>query len=145
MTLYAVIHGIPTKQIVRYATVPSTASAGVDITATIGRTMQRKNAIIAAETIQNKITVLPMVCEIFFLFFAPTACPMVTVVPIASPTIITVSICITWLPTETAVVLATPSNCPTMNRPPSHTMSAENKITGTEGKRTSGSSEHFRL
>ena len=62
MTLYAVIHGIPTKQIVRYATVPSTASAGVDITATIGRTMQRKNAIIATETMQNKITVLPMVC-----------------------------------------------------------------------------------
>ena len=41
---------------------------------------------------------------------------MVTVVPMARPTIITVIICITWLPTDTAVVLATPLNCPMMNR-----------------------------
>ena len=41
---------------------------------------------------------------------------MLTVVPMARPTIITVSICITCEPMETAVVLATPSNCPMMNR-----------------------------
>ena len=41
---------------------------------------------------------------------------METVAPIASPTIITVSMCITCEPMETAVVLATPSNCPMMNR-----------------------------
>lgn len=33
-------------------------------------------------------------------------------VAVASPTIITVNICITWLPIETTVVLATSSNCP---------------------------------
>ena len=41
---------------------------------------------------------------------------MLTVEPIARPTIMTVSICMTCEPTETAVVLATPSNWPMMNR-----------------------------
>ena len=41
---------------------------------------------------------------------------MVTVEPMASPTSMTVIMCMTWLPTETAVVLATPSNWPMMNR-----------------------------
>ena len=36
--------------------------------------------------------------------------------PMASPTIITVSICMTCDPTETAVVSATPLNCPMMNK-----------------------------
>lgn len=47
---------------------------------------------------------------------APIALPMVTVAPIARPTIITVSICITWLPIETAVILSTPLNWPTINK-----------------------------
>ena len=37
-------------------------------------------------------------------------------IPMASPTIMTVSICITWEPMDTAVVLATPSNWPMINR-----------------------------
>ena len=36
--------------------------------------------------------------------------PIITVAPIASPTIITVSICMIWLPIDTAVVLLTPPN-----------------------------------
>ncbi len=36
--------------------------------------------------------------------------PMWTVVPMARPTIITVTMCITWLPMETAVMLPAPSN-----------------------------------
>ena len=38
MILYAVIKGIPIKQMVRYAVVPSTASTGVDIMLTTGDT-----------------------------------------------------------------------------------------------------------
>jgi len=41
---------------------------------------------------------------------------MDTVVPIASPTSMTVSICITCEPTDTAVVASTPAYCPMINR-----------------------------
>ena len=41
---------------------------------------------------------------------------MLTVDPMARPTIMTVIICMTWLPMETAVVPATPSNCPIIKR-----------------------------
>ena len=55
----------------------------------------------------------PAVC---FFDPAPTDLLMQTVVPMASPTITTVSICITWLPTATADTAAAPLNCPVMNR-----------------------------
>ena len=90
--------------------VPETASAGVDITATIGFTSKSRTAASRMDTAINRITEFPISRAACFLFFPPMAWPMVTVVPMASPTIITVSICMTWLPTETAVVLATPSN-----------------------------------
>lgn len=64
----------------------------------------------------KRVAVLPMQAADLVRFLAPTACPMVTVEPMASPTIITVSICITWLPMETAVVASTPSNYPMINR-----------------------------
>ena len=41
---------------------------------------------------------------------APTDLLMHTVVPMASPTITTVSICMTWLPTATADTVAAPLN-----------------------------------
>ena len=41
---------------------------------------------------------------------------METVAPIAKPTSMTVSICMTWEPTDTAVVAATGANCPMMKR-----------------------------
>ena len=114
--LYAVINGMPIKQMVRYAAVPLTASSGVDMTETIGRTRSSKSTVSAAETAINSVAVFPISCAARFRSPAPTACPMQTVVPIASPTIMTVSICMTCEPIETAVVLATPSNCPMINR-----------------------------
>lgn len=62
---------MPIKLTRRYAMVPSTASAGVDMTRTIGCTRASSS---------------------------------------------TVSICMICEPMETAVVPATPSNCPIMNR-----------------------------
>ena len=59
---------------------------------------------------------LPMLRAARFMSRAPTAWPMETVEPMARPTIMTVSMCITWEPTDTAVVLATPSNWPMMKR-----------------------------
>ena len=53
---------------------------------------------------------LPVQAEARFRSPLPTAWPMLTVVPMARPTIITDSMCITWDPTATAVVLALPSN-----------------------------------
>ena len=92
--------------------VPATASSGVDMTATMGRTSARKTTIRATDTAMNSETVLPMTAEIFLWSWAPMARPMLTVVPMASPTIMTVIMCMTWLPTETAVVEAAPSYWP---------------------------------
>ena len=45
------------------------------------------------ESDMKRTAEFPIPQEMFFLFPAPTACPMLTVVPIASPTIMTVSMC----------------------------------------------------
>ena len=108
--LYAVIKGMPIKQMVRHAAVPPMASVGVDIAETIGRTSTSKTAISVMDTAIKSVTVLPTSFAAWLRSHAPMACPMLTVVPIASPTIITVSMCMTCEPMETAVVLATPSN-----------------------------------
>ena len=64
----------------------------------------------------NIVTVFPTHTAASLCLFPPTAWPIDTVEPMARPTIITVSMCITWEPTDTAVVLATPSNCPIINK-----------------------------
>ena len=64
----------------------------------------------------NSVTVLPTAREVWVKPLPPTAFAIVTVEPMASPTIITVSICITCPPTETAVMLSTPLNWPMMNK-----------------------------
>ena len=86
------------------------------MTVTIGRTSSSSAAVSTSESAMKSETVLPTSCAARLRSPAPTACPMLTVVPMASPTIITVSICITCEPTDTAVVAATPSYCPMMNR-----------------------------
>ena len=68
------------------------------------------------EIIINRVTVFPIFSEILFLSFLPTACPIETVEPIASPTSITVIRCITCEPMETAVVAETSANCPIINK-----------------------------
>ena len=73
MMLYAVMNGIPMKQIVRYACVPSAASAGVDITETMGLTSARSSAVMTTDSSMNSVTVLPMAAEACFLSPAPTA------------------------------------------------------------------------
>ena len=89
---------------------PEAASAGVDIMATMGRTSASSNAINTSATTMNSDTVLPITAVARLRSPPPMARPMPTVEPMASPTIITVIMCMTWLPTETAVVLAAPSN-----------------------------------
>lgn len=59
MILYAVINGIPMKHIVRYATVPFTASSGVDIAETIGPTSASKVAISVMDNAINSVMVFP--------------------------------------------------------------------------------------
>ena len=110
--LYAVINGIPIKHIVRYVTVPETASFGMPITPTRGLTRIRSSIVHTAESVMNKVIVLPTADAVFFLSPAPAALPITTVVPIASPTIITVIMCIIWLPLVIAVIASTPLNLP---------------------------------
>ena len=63
--LYAVINGIPRKQIVRYLTAPSTASAGVETAFTIGFTTSTKAAVRTKESAIKSVTVLPIYCRFF--------------------------------------------------------------------------------
>lgn len=95
---------------------PLTASAGVDMTETIGLTRRSSTAVRATDTPKKSVTVLPTHFEALLRSLPPTACPTLTVVPIARPTIITVSICITCEPIDTAVVAAVPSNWPMIKR-----------------------------
>ena len=83
---------------------PATAASGVDISATMGFTHTSSSAMAATATAMNSVMVLPTMAEVRLPSPAPTARAMDTVVPMARPTIITVSICITWLPTDTAVI-----------------------------------------
>ena len=80
---------------VRYSFVPSTASAGVDMTDTIGDTNVTSTTASTIARPRNKVTEFPTVWEAFFLSPPPIACAMMTVDPMASPTIMTVIICIT--------------------------------------------------
>ena len=93
-----------------------TASAGVDMTAVIGRTSRSRTAVSTRETTAKSVTVLPVARETAARATAPTARAMETVVPMARPTSMTVSMCMTCEPMDTAVVAATPSYWPTMNR-----------------------------
>ena len=104
------------KQMVRYCTVPGTASAGTPIRPTSGRTAATSTVVKPRETAMNRVTVLPMAASASRILPAPTAWPMTTVEPMASPTMITVSMCMTWLPLATAVMLSTPQNRPVMYR-----------------------------
>ena len=84
--------------------------------ATMGCTSISSRAIPARATPINKTAVFPITRETRLWSFAPMACAILTVVPIARPTIITVIMCIICEPMDTAVVLATPSYCPMMNK-----------------------------
>ena len=60
MMLYAVISGTPRKQMRRYATVPDTASAGVDMTAAIGRASASSSPVTATLSTRNSVIALPV-------------------------------------------------------------------------------------
>ena len=74
---------------------PATASSGVEMSRTIGSTRPTSAAASTTEPTIKRVTVLPMTFAACFLSPAPTDRPMQTVVPIATPTNITVIICIT--------------------------------------------------
>ena len=93
--LYAVMNGIPIKQMFRYQINPSTASSGVAMTDTIVLTESSNNTVHTIERDINNTAVFPTARFTFSFSFAPAARPIMTVEPIASPTIITVSMCIT--------------------------------------------------
>lgn len=98
-----------------FSTIP-TAASGVDMTAVIGRRSSSSPAVSTSESDRNSVTVLPVAAAACGRSSAPMARAIETVVLIASPTIMTVIICMTCEPTATAVVPATPSYWPMMNR-----------------------------
>ena len=95
MILYAVTNGMPRKQIVKYCFVPATAADGVAISAVIGPVRNSSPAVRQTDSPINRVTVLPIWAAAFSALPAPTSFAMHTVAPMASPTIMTVSICMT--------------------------------------------------
>ena len=95
ITLYATIKGIPAKHTFKYALVSSIASSGVLITLTIGATSTSNTNDNTTATNAKSTIVFPIVLAILRRSFAPTNLAIITTEPIASPTIITVSMCIT--------------------------------------------------
>lgn len=87
---------------------PDTAPAGTDIASTTGFTRTSSAPAAATDSVKNSVTVFPTVSDASLSCFAPAACPVAIVDPMARPTIMTVIICMTWLPTETAVMLPAP-------------------------------------
>ena len=85
------MNGMPMKQIARYCVVPQTASAGVPISVTMPCTLSSSMAVSTSATPANNVMVLPMASAASSSRFAPTGRPMVTVAPMASPTMTTVS------------------------------------------------------
>ena len=72
-TLYAVMNGIPEKQIVRYLTVSATASCGADMSLVMGFTSKSSKTVSKAEISMKIVTVFPMADAALRLLFAPTA------------------------------------------------------------------------
>ena len=64
---------MPIKQTVRYAAVPLTACAGVDMTETMGSTSKSSTIVSVTDTAMNSVTVLPTKCDALRLSPAPTA------------------------------------------------------------------------
>ena len=87
--------GMPKKQMRRYDCVPGTASIGVSIALVIPPRSATSTTASTSETPKKSTAVVPMAVRMFRWSSAPTACAIVTVVPIASPTIMTVSMCMT--------------------------------------------------
>ena len=83
------------KHIIRYLTVPATASCGTPISSTISFAAIRNTIVITMAIPINNVIVLPIALPALSSLLPPMALPIITVVPIARPTIITVIICIT--------------------------------------------------
>ena len=81
--LYAVMNGIPIKQIFKYQINPSTASSGVAMTDTIALTESSNNTVHTIERDINNTAVFPTARFTFSFSFAPAARPIMTVEPIA--------------------------------------------------------------
>ena len=84
--------------------------------AVMGLTRRSNPAVSANERAVKRVMEFPVAAEARARFPPPTACAMETVVPMARPTSMTVSMCMTCEPMETAVVAATPSYWPMINR-----------------------------
>ena len=67
-------------------------------------------------TMANSHTDEPTIVASSLPSFAPEAIPMSTVMPVVSPSMMPVTVCITWLPMATPATLAASSNHPTTNR-----------------------------
>ena len=101
---------------IRYLLASSKAWTGTDRILRIPPVLIRRITVRISAKTENSVTELPIKPEHSLSDPAPTDRLMHTVVPMARPTITTVSMCMTWLPTATAETAAAPLNCPVINR-----------------------------
>ena len=84
--------------------VPAWDSPGVASNETICGARRNSRRVRATDNPRKRSAVLPTTGAISFVRLAPASLATITVAPMESPVTITVSICSTWLPTETAVM-----------------------------------------
>ena len=89
------IKGTPAKQTVRYCLASGTASAGVDSAARMPSVNSSSRAVAAREKTVKMTAVLPMQLEAARRSPAPMERLMATVLPMARPTMMTVSMWVT--------------------------------------------------
>ena len=106
----------PPKQICRYILASSYASRGVDSRFKRRSVPSKSTTVRTIEIPINRTIELPIYPAIFFVSFAPRDLDIMTVVPMASPTSTTVSICMTCEPIDTADTVSAPLNCPAIKR-----------------------------
>lgn len=114
--LYPVMKIVPAEQMCTYETVFSNASFGVFMMAVNGRVMKTMMSVTAAESRMKKSMLVPTMSAAFSFFPAPSDCPICIVVPIASPAMMNVIVCIIIVPVATADTSAAVPNCPTTSK-----------------------------
>ena len=107
---------VPAEQMWTYMHVFSKASFGVCMRMANGSVRKIIRTVTKSASRAKKITLVPTMSAAFSFFPAPRACPIWMVVPMASPTIMNVIVCIIMVPVATAETSAAFPNCPTISK-----------------------------
>ncbi len=121
----------PAEQIRTYSTVPSKASAGACISTASWGAASSSAAVATTATTRNRQMPLPTACPASSGLPSPIFWPSSTVMPMARPVMTMVTVCMIWLPVETAEISAAVPNFPTTCRSTAPYMACSSRASST--------------